>query len=141
MAATVQTDGLVAALRAWQERTIEATQQAAHDAGEVVREAIQDNLARTSYPPASEPGEPPAWRTGYLHEHVYVRVLSTDVGWQARIYPSTVYARIQELSGWAGRDHASFLPERPYVRPASEQTAPQVGRIFVDRWRGAMPGR
>lgn len=139
MGASVDVEGFAAALRAWGERTVEATQQAAHDAGEIVREAIQDNLARSTYPPASEPGEPPAWRTGYLHEHVYVHVLPTDTGWQARIYPSTVYARIHELSGWAGRDHASFLPQRPYVRPASEETAPRARQAFIDAWRNAMP--
>lgn len=140
MAATVDVDGFVAALRAWDERTVEATQAAAHDAGEIVREAIQDNLARRDYPPASPEGEPPAWRTGWLFEHVYLNVLPTDTGWQARAYPSTVYARIHELSGWAGRDHASFLPERPYVRPARDETVPRVGDAFVSRWRGAMPG-
>lgn len=140
MAATVQVDDFAAALRAWGERTAEATQTAAHDAGQVVREAIQDNLARSFYPPASEPGEPPAWRTGYLHDHVYVRVLPVDGGWQARIYPSTVYARIHELSGWAGREHRSFLPQRPYVRPARDATAERVGQSFADAWRRAQPG-
>ncbi len=140
MAATVQVEDFIAALEAWRERTIDATEAATREAGEVVREAIQENLARSYYPPASEPGQPPAWRTGYLHDNVYVRVLATDAGWQARAYPSTVYARIQELSGWAGREHRSFLPARPYVRPASEQTAPRVRQVFVDGWRAAMPG-
>lgn len=140
MAATVDTDAWTAGLRAWGERTIEATRTAASDGGEIVREAIQDNLRRSYYPPASPEGEPPAWRTGYLHDHVYVRVLETGDGAQARIYPSTVYARIHELSGWAGRDHASFLPARPYVRPASEETATRVGDTFARAWRDAQPG-
>lgn len=140
MAATVQVDDFAAALRAWGERTIEATESATRDAGEVVREAIQSNLTRSYYPPAAPPGEPPAWRTGYLHDSVHVRVLAVDGGWQARIYPSTVYARIQELSGWAGREHASFLPARPYVRPARDESAERVAQTFAASWRKALPG-
>lgn len=140
MAGSVQADALLDALQAWGERVQEATQAAAHEAAEDVREAIQDNLRRSHYPPASEPGEPPAWRTGYLHDSVYVRVLSTEGGWQARIYPSTVYARIQELSGRAGREHRSFLPARPYVSPARDATIPRVGQRFADAWRRATPG-
>lgn len=139
MSATVDADALIEAFQAWRERTIEATQASAHDAGEIVREAIQENLARRDYPPASPEGEPPAWRTGWLHEHVYVHELATDTGWQARIYPSTVYARIQELSGWAGREHRSFLPARPYVAPASQETAARSRQVFIDGWRAAMP--
>lgn len=140
MGATVQVDAFVAAFEAWRERTIEATRQSTRDAGNLVRDAVQENLAQRTYPPASPVGEPPALRTGYLHDSVYVRTLATESGWQARVYPSTVYARIQELSGWAGRGHRSFLPARPYVRPATESTAPRVRQVYVDGWRAAMPG-
>lgn len=140
MGATVDASGWTDALRAWGERTIEATQQGVHDAGEVVREAIQDNLALRYYPPASPEGEPPAWRTGYLHDTVYMRVLATDGGWQARVYPSTVYARIQELGGMAGRDHRSYLPPRPYVEPGLDASFQRVGDIMTAAWRGAQPG-
>lgn len=140
MAATVDADPWIAGFRAWGERTIEATRAGAEEAVEVVADAIRDNLNRSYYPPASEPGEPPAWRTGYLHDNVYTRVLGIENGVQGRAYPSTVYARIQELSGWAGRDHASFLPARPYVGPASDETAPRVGEIFAEHWRNAQPG-
>lgn len=138
--ASVEAGDFLAALQAWGERTIEATQQGVRDGAQVVRGAIQDNLAQRSYPPASPAGEPPALRTGYLHDNVYVRTLAIDGGWQARIYPSTVYARIQELSGWAGRGHRSFLPARPYVRPASESSAQAAGDAVALAWRGALPG-
>jgi hypothetical protein len=139
VSATVDVGGWLVGLQAWGERTIEATRAGAEEAVEVVADAIRDNLRRSYYPPSSPQGEPPAWRTGYLHDHVYTRVLANDTGAQGRAYPSTVYARLQELSGWAGRDHASFLPARPYVRPASEGTAPRVGQIFAEHWRRALP--
>ena len=140
MGATVDAEGLLAALQAWRERVVEATQAAAHDAGEVVRGAIQDNLRTSYYPPSSEPGTPPAWRTGWLHDHVYVRVLPVDEGWQARIYPSTVYARIQELGGVTGAGYRTHLPPRPYVSPARDETIPRVGQTFADAWRKTAPG-
>lgn len=139
MSASVAVEGFIAALERWGGRTAQATQAGTEDAIEVVREAIQANLTRSYYPPVSEPGEPPAWRTGYLHDRVYAHTLPVDGGWQGRAYPSTVYARIHELSGWAGRDHKSFLPARPYVQPASDETAPEVGRIFAQAWRDALP--
>jgi phage gpG-like protein len=139
--ASVQVDDFLAALQAWGERTTEATQAGVKDGAEVVRKAIQDNLSARSYPPASPAGEPPALRTGYLHDNVYVRgPLAVDAGWQARIYPSTVYARIHELSGWAGRGHRSFLPARPYVRTASESSAQAAGDAVAKAWRQALPG-
>lgn len=139
MGATVQVDAFTAALQAWGERTIEATERAAGDAGEIVRESVQDNLRTSYYPPSSTPGTPPAWRTGYLHDHVYVRVLPVDGGWQARIYPSTVYARIQELGGITGAGYRTHLPPRPYVRPARDESADRVGQTFADAWRRAQP--
>lgn len=136
----VDVEPWTAALQSWAERTTEATQKAATDAAEHVRGAIQENLALRTYPPASPAGEPPAWRTGWLHEHVYVRVLPTETGWQARVYPSTVYARIQELSGWAGAGHRSFLPARPYVKPARDSSVPEIADTFTRAWRAARPG-
>lgn len=139
--ATVDVSAWADALRAWGERATEATQQGLADAAETVREAIQDNLARSYYPPASPEGEPPAWRTGWLHDNVYVRApFATAGGWQARIYPSTVYARIQELSGWAGRDHRSFVPARPYVAPGLDASVQQVADTMAAAWRRAAPG-
>lgn len=140
MGATVQLDGLIESLQAWGERTQEATQAAAREGGGIVREAIQDNLRRSYYPPSSTPGDPPAWRTGFLHDSVYVHVLPVDSGWQARIYPSTVYARIQELGGVTGAGYRTHLQPRPYVQPAGEATAERVGQSFADAWRRATPG-
>ncbi len=139
MASSVDVDGLVAGLQAWGERTSEATRASAEEAVEVVGDAIRDNLRLHYYPPSSDPGSPPGWRTGWLHDHVYTRVLGLDTGAQGRAYPSTVYARIQELGGLAGRNHASLLPPRPYVDPASDETAPRVGEIFAEHWRNALP--
>lgn len=109
-------------------------------AQEIVKPAIQDNLQRRHYPPASPPGEPPAYRSGHLHDEVYAVSFETDRGAAGEVWPSTPYARIHELSGWAGRDHASHLPARPYVGPALEESAEQIGIEMVSAWRRALGG-
>jgi hypothetical protein len=140
MPATVEVSAFNAGLRAWGERAHAATEQGVQKAGSELKAVIQDNLARSHYPPASEPGTPPAYRSGFLHDNVYQRTRELSGGFQERVYPSTVYARIHELSGWAGAGHRSFLPKRPYVGPALEEYTPQFRGVMVKAWRGALPG-
>jgi phage gpG-like protein len=131
---------LQGALSEWRARVRAATNAGVDEGASEMRSAIQDNLARSVWPPVSEPGEPPAYRTGELSESVVVSEASeTDTGAEVQIYPSTVYARIQELSGWAGKDHKSFLPKRPYVQPALDEVAPHFGDIMSRRWQDAAP--
>lgn len=130
----------VAALERLGTRAQAATEDGVEQGAELVKTAIQDNLARRDYPPASPPGEPPAIRSGFLHDEVYTSTASTGTGAQAQIWPSTVYARIQELSGWAGRDHRSFLPKRPYVEPALTASADEFGQIMKQAWTEAVEG-
>lgn len=129
-----------AALVAWANRAAQATEAGLEDAGRYVQQEIQAALERSEYPPASEPGTPPAIRGGGLRDSVEV-VVHALINWigQARIYPSTVYARIHELSGWAGRGHRSFLPKRPYVEPTLEESRDEVGRIMARAWAEANP--
>lgn len=35
---------------------------------------------------------------------------------------ATPYARIQEYGGHTGRNHASYIPPRPYLKPAQDDT-------------------
>lgn len=140
MTATVDVSQFNAALQAWGERTHAATQAGVQKAGGELKTVIESNLARSRYPPASEPGTPPAYRSGFLHDNVYQRTVELAGGYQERVYPSTVYARIHELSGRAGAGHRSFLPKRPYVAPALEEYTPQFRGVMVDAWRTALPG-
>lgn len=139
----VQFQDTVAALQAWRERTRDATRAAGPKAAEVIQDAIKEKLGQREYPPAAPIGEPPAKRSGDLQGSVTVRELSSDSGIMERIYPSTVYARIHELSGWAGAGHRSFIPKRPYVGPVRDdtETISKARGVFVEGWRGAMPGR
>lgn len=56
-------------------------------------------------------------RTGRLRgsiQHVY---RNTTGGPQVRIGPGVVYAAIHEFGGHAGRNHATYIPPRPYIKP------------------------
>lgn len=107
---------------------------------EVLKEQIQENLRASHYPPASLPGTPPAYRTGFLHDNVYTMSGPTSTGGYGEVWPSTVYARIHELSGWAGRGHRSFLPKRPYVEPARDEQADHIRSIIAARVAQALGG-
>jgi phage gpG-like protein len=68
----------------------------------------------------SQPGEPPSLVTGQLRRSV---VMVPKGPGHVQVGATTVYARIQELGGDAGRDHASHLPPRPYLAPALKRLA------------------
>lgn len=139
--AVVEVDAFTAGLTAWAERAHAATESGVVDAGKQLQGQIKDALARSEYPPASEPGTPPALRSGALQSSVTQRLVElSGTGFQARVYPSTVYARIHELSGWAGAGHRSFLPKRPYVRPTLDAFTPEFRPIMLGAWSGALPG-
>jgi phage gpG-like protein len=133
-------DEFAAALGAWRARVREATLAGVEVAADELKETIQAALERSEYPPASEPGSPPAIRTGALRDSVQTTTEETGTGAQGLVWPSTVYARIQELGGDAGRDHRSHLPPRPYVQPSIDEVEPRVGELMRDAWqRAAQP--
>lgn len=71
----------------------------------------------------SLPGEPPALVSGQLRRSVLI-VPAEPMGataWVARVGPTAVYARIQELGGTTGRGGATTLPARPYLEPALKE--------------------
>jgi hypothetical protein len=87
-----------------------------------------------SVPPA------PPWRiSGDLRRAVKkqpARRVAVDV-WSGQAGPKIVYGRIQELGGFAGRNHRTHLPARPYLKPAWRVTRHTVARTFVKRWGDA----
>ena len=102
---------------------------------------------------------------GHLRDSVVVEDLSRIHS--AKVYPTAVYARIQELGGWTGgsrvlyrhihynefgipivsdpfrsESHSVYLPPRPYFRPTVMEAetigAGELQRIYYDEWRDAM---
>lgn len=135
-------DEFKAALQALARSSEAATEDGLIVAVEETRTVIQRNLSLRTWPPASPAGTPPAFRTGALHDAVLVSG-ARDEGdgvYEARTWPSLVYARIQELGGWAGAGHRSYLPPRPYVEPALAEMADRVREILAGHWSEALGG-
>jgi hypothetical protein len=98
-------------------------------------------LTRKTHPPGtptpSVPPEPPALVTGNLRRSAQDR-LPVRIGraiWEGALRMTAAYARIQALGGWAGRDHASYLPPRDYITPAVRATARPLRERAVVRLR------
>lgn len=90
--------------------------------GEIMVKATREELGRQSHAPGTKtpslPGEPPALITGDLQRSI-VATAPVTLGrgrYAVSVGGTTVYARIQEMGGKAGR--GSELPARPYLKAA-----------------------
>lgn len=122
-----------------------ATRTATAQAAQLVKNEMQKQLRLTTHPKGtptpSAPGEPPALVTGQLRRSIRVQTLKIAPGvYQAKIGPTTVYGRVQELGGATGRGGRTNLPARPYVKPteAAMVGSDRLAAFFRDKWRAAM---
>jgi phage gpG-like protein len=142
-------DAFHEALAAWASRMGAATEAAVEEAADTLVTTTQGNLshagtyrppsARPGSPMSSEPGTPPALQSGYLRDRI-LKILEGEIDsgvYQARVYPSTVYARIQELGGVAGKGHRSHLPARPYFEVSIDECRGEMRSAFVAGWSKA----
>lgn len=124
--------------------TRNATQQAAED----MRDRIKEHLRTYSHPPGTRvtPSPPfigpPAYVTGHLHDSVEARDLHVAgrFRWSMMVAPDTDYDRIQELSGFSGKHHATFTPPRPYITPMIARGANAVRERFRAEWEVILRG-
>jgi phage gpG-like protein len=138
-------DELAAALDQLAIRVRTATRSATKEATRLLQRRAWAHLSRYSHPPntptPSPPGEPPARITGHLRGSLSpTGPFPTGEGFGAKLGPTAVYSRIQELGGRAGRNHSVTLPPRPYMRPtrASVIADGSLRRAFVGAWRRAL---
>ena len=116
----------------------------ANDGLTIVRRNVAVELTRKTHPPGtptpSIPGEPPALVTGNLRRSAQDRApqrLARGL-WEAALRMTAIYARIQELGGWAGRNHSVHLPARPYLAPAVKASVAAVRDRAVQRLRALL---
>lgn len=125
-----------------------ATGRATADAAHLVERTMKAKLTEATHPAGtpttSSPGSPPALVTGQLRRGVRIDgpVRVGPAVWKASIGPTSVYSRIQELGGTAGRGGISHLPRRPFVAPTLvELTASgQLRDVYMAAWRTALGG-
>ena len=79
-------------------------------------------------PTTSKSGKPPDVVTGTLRRSVISeRPTMNGLVAHGRVYPTMVYARIQELGGRG-------LPARPYVHPGYLASLPAISKISTEEW-------
>jgi hypothetical protein len=100
--------------------------------------------------------------TGALADSIEIEepVRTGAHSWQARTYPTIVYGRIQELGGeivaenatgflwWEGfrsdgsfgliKKHSVYLPPRPYLQPALDESREAMRSAASDAWASAI---
>ncbi|WP_326829679.1 hypothetical protein OIE13_05955 [Streptosporangium sp. NBC_01810] len=128
----VDVSALIASLQGLQHRASPAAQAAVDGMAEAAETAMRAALSRGPAP--SAPGSPPARRSGALRRSVEARPAfqTGPARWEARTYSGIAYARIHEVGGWTGRNHASYLPPRPYVAPTVISMRGVLERIAAD---------
>jgi phage gpG-like protein len=137
-------------LRAALERHIENIDRAAgefvSDAMDILQREIMEQLRLTTHPlgtpTPSMPGEPPSLVTGNLMRSVNTYGPYHEGAHEASglVGPTAVQARIQELGGITGRDYATTLPARPYVRPAVVLAHPKIEHAAREHFGAAIGG-
>jgi phage gpG-like protein len=119
-----------------------ASMEAARTLAERVQEllSIWPHPAGTPSPTARFVG-PPGLISGHLRDSVTVN--ESVLPGQATVGVGAVYARIQEMGGFAGTNHSTYVPPRPYFRPivlefGSEIDPTGAQHIFFEHWRKSM---
>ncbi len=136
-----------AALRAMQLRIWRATWRSTQQGIYLVERNVKMYLRTFTHPqgtPTPSPrGGPPALVTGNLirswrneRAHEGLKPFTVEAGGG----PTAVYARIQELSGQAGRGLLTHIPARPYARPMLRVSRRGVRSIYVEHWTAAIRG-
>lgn len=105
----VNADALIAALNQRIEQAPDVSANAVRKMSTRGQDAIRGRLAS---------GSPLAVRSAHLLGSVRETYFSPGVVSTARVAPTAVYSRIQELGGISGKGHRSKLPPRPYVAPS-----------------------
>ena len=118
-----------------------ATAKGAHLIEAETKKALTTYSHPKGTPTPSPPGRPPAIVTGQLRRSIKVEG-PTRAGvatYQAKIGPTAIYGRIQELGGMTGRGHKTRLPPRPYLEPTVTRliTSGRLGEVYREAWTAA----
>jgi hypothetical protein len=114
---------------------------------QLVREVTRNELIRYTHPPGtktgSPPGQPPAIVGGGLRRSIKQEPIVggrrvSKHRWETTVGGTIIYARIQELGGWTGRNHATYLPPRPYLSAALMRSRATIRDAGVNAFKKAV---
>jgi len=137
---------VTAALALMQVRVVTAARRQLSDELHAIARQTRVMLSLGYHPPGTPTGSvppSPPWRiSGALSRSVGVGEPRLTFGrrgvaWRGHVGADKVYARIQERGGLAGRNHASYLPPRPYLAPAWQIVKPGTEIRFREAMRRA----
>ena len=110
----------------------EAVAKGAHTIEFYAKQQLSIGSHPKNEPTMSRPGEPPELVSGNLRRSVVVQgPTGSGTEFTAKVGPTAIYGRIQELGGWTGHSH---LPARPYMKPALADSAGELRSLFKEAW-------
>ena len=141
---TLDIERFEAAIIDWSKQVRIENRLGALDAAKFVQELVRTNLLKYPHPPGT-PTEAPILKgpVGFISGRLRdsIEVTEKPIAGFATVGTSLYYARINEIGGWTGKDHMSFIPPRPYFRTMVmevDTTFEGVEHIFYEHWRTAM---
>jgi hypothetical protein len=137
-------DRFLAAIADWSEQVRIQGHLGSLDAAEFIKELVQEKLSLFPHPrneptPSVEFVDPPGLVTGRLRDSIVIE--QTALIDYVKVYPTAVYARIQELGGWTGHHTLTYIPSRPYFLNTVQEldtTGPGgMEHIYYEHWERA----
>jgi phage gpG-like protein len=121
-----------------------ASELSVKQAAALVEREVKTELKQTAHkkgtPTPSAPGSPPSTVSGTLARSEQTEG-PEEIGfghYEAKVGPTIIYGRIQELGGMAGKDHKSKLPPRPSLGPAVDARQSAILAIAVRNVQAAL---
>lgn len=122
------------------EALMRAAERSVNDGLRLIERHEKRELSRRSHPLGTPtnapPGTPPSLVTGHMRASWRAREARRTRRWKVEgsAGNTSVQARIQELGGRAGRNHAATLPPRPYLGPAIAAARDEIHAGFKRRF-------
>ncbi|MDD4995732.1 MAG: HK97 gp10 family phage protein [Patescibacteria group bacterium] len=108
-------------------------------AGRIMERALKKRLQRggTLHIKGRSPYPDLRSRTGTLRRSIAVNPQSgakkVSNGYQVRVGPNIVYARIHEFGGMTGRNYATRIPARPYLMPTFKDEKKNITDAIIKK--------
>lgn len=141
---TMNIERFEAAITDWRDKVVAETALASADAADFIASNLRELLTRYPHPrsvptPREAFIESPGMVSGRLAGSVHEYPMAIGGFWKVDV--TAPWARIQEIGGWTGEHHATYIPPRPYFFPTVvelDTTGPGgLEHIYYQHWKNA----